>query len=184
MARQTKARPWLGTTIFVVIIVLSGLWLNLAGKMQNPFRVLPDIANFISSGGETSGSERNEGFRPSASASGAAATPGSSAVTTPTGSSTTTTPSASRTAPSRGGQFQPGNGQRPPQQGNFGGGEQRGGGDRGGEGDMQWNMYGDVLFDLWFIAAITAVVVVLSQLIKFLSRRFRPGARPRVFGAA
>jgi hypothetical protein len=46
------------------------------------------------------------------------------------------------------------------------------------ENSIQWSQIGDVLFDLWFICAATAVVIVLQQIVGFMIRGLKRRTRP------
>ena len=59
------------------------------------------------------------------------------------------------------------------------------GGERAGEQSttIQWNMAGGVLFNLWFLAAVTALVMIVGQVWRFVSPQFRGGMGRRGGGA-
>lgn len=61
--------------------------------------------------------------------------------------------------------------------------ERGGGGDfdeRGGEnGSVNWSQFGEVLFNVWFISAVTAVLIVGQQTFSFFTRWMRQRS-PRV----
>lgn len=46
-------------------------------------------------------------------------------------------------------------------------------GDRGGGTTIAWSQIGDVLFDIWFICAVTAVVIVVSYPLGWFRQRRR-----------
>lgn len=171
MALQRSLRSWTGIVIFIVLVALSGIALSASGNMRNPFQVIPDIVNFVQNGGQERGGERGEGF-PQATGTGGAQTGGRGALqTTPGAGSTGRRPPANFT-PSSGGTQPEFGGNRSQFQGEGAG---RG---RGNEEDIQWNQIGSVLFNLWFFAACTAVVLLIGRFLSYLSGRFFKRGKP------
>jgi hypothetical protein len=139
MTQTRSTRRVIGSIIFIIIVVISGVALAANGNLRNPFIVIPEISALVS---------------------GTASFPG-----------------AGGERPERGGEGRPAMGPsggertRPE-------GRPEGLGERGAVDDtaIQWSEFGGVLFNVWFIAAVTAVMMVVSYPLGFVVKRLR---RPR-----
>ncbi|HEX2905365.1 MAG TPA: hypothetical protein VHO69_00785 [Phototrophicaceae bacterium] len=139
MTQTRSTRRVIGSIIFIIIVVISGVALAANGNLSNPFTVIPEISALVSGtvGFPGAGGERPEGGGEGRPAMG------------PSG--------GERTRPE---------------------GRPEGFGERDGGNDttIQWSAFGGVLFNVWFIAAVTAVIMIVSYPLGFVVKRLR---RPR-----
>lgn len=176
MAARRKQTPVRGITIFIVAVVISGYALSATGHFDNPFTEISDSVSmnslldgqFAPSGGDAmdlSSDSVDTTAKPSfddltaQDANANMTDTGALDLSNLDDSSDGVTLAADDSFAGR-----PFDGDRL---------------DRGeGQGTIQWSQIGDVLFDLWFICAATAVVIVLQQLVSFAIRSFKRRARP------
>jgi hypothetical protein len=166
MRRRRKSVGLIAFCIFVACIVAGGFALKTAGYVDNPFDQIAFLSNW-----ENGGEGRFE--RDFAVNAGSAALPASDASSVnPTGRSAASSKfqlpppdelSGSDTASNPGANVPVGPG-------------------RGDQNSIAWSDLGDVLYDLWFICATTAVFIVVQQVFRFSLKQFK-SRMPRVAAA-
>ncbi len=152
MARRSNRQTWMLKLAFIAIVVASGAALAQNGDLRNPFTVFAQITGNQLGRFEREGferGERSEGFQPPEAAQQGTGTDGA-AIAAPEG-------------------FR--RGERP-----------EGGGRGAGRGiddaiTLNWSAFAGVLFDVWFIAAAAAVIMLIGPLVGKLIKRLRPPRR-------
>lgn len=164
MKRKRKIRGFIAFLIFVAVIGISGYALNQAGYVDNPFDQIAFLSNWAS-GGE---GRFEHQFAVTTDSSAEMSLPDADAPDTGiTLTESTTTNSRFQLPPvnelnhsdaDTDGGVVP----------DFAGGP--------GQGDSEgiaWSDFGDVLYDLWFIAATTAVFIVVQQVFRFSLKQIK-----------
>lgn len=159
MKRRNKWINLIAFAVFVLFVGVSGYALSASGYVDNPF----DQISFLSrwAGGGEGRFERR--LRPETTTN----------LSSPD-SNTSDSPVNVTDRPEGSGQFQ----LPPPNQLNRSGSDApirfRGEGDGpGDQNGIQWSNIGDVLYNLWFICAATAVFIVVQYLFKLSVRRVK-----------
>ncbi len=157
MAHSRKRNSIIGIVAFILFVGITGYALAASGNMSNPFSFLTQGGG-RERGGDFGGGRDGGQFAPPSTvqSNSATTTTTDSGLTPPVGFAAPSVPPTSDAA-SSGTSFQSDRGER-----GF-----------PGEGGFASSQVGGVLFNLWFICAITAVVVVLQQSIDFIRRRMR-----------
>ena len=153
-AQKRKAQSQRGIVIFLAVVLVSGGLLWSTGNMKNPFSVIPNIANLITNGYQPKGGNNN------ATQANAQAGKGTDNTKPATGDKQPAMAASATPAPA-------------PKAG--GGGKDN--------NTIQWNQFGNVLFNFWYLAATAATLILLGQLISLVatvSKKLRRSARPVV----
>jgi hypothetical protein len=177
---KRRSTAFLAYGVFLAVVLVTGAALTAAGFDENPFDQLAFMISFTQNGNafELEGAQTTQFALPETDAVDASATAPEGFALPDLGTSTdssdtstsqtdgfalpdldTATPSAVEGSSDASTSALP---SRP--DGDFGGG-------RGGSQGLNWSDFGSVLYNLWFIAAVTAVVIPVQVLIRFVIRQ-------------
>ncbi len=184
MKRKRKSVGFVAFIVFVAMILVSGYALNAAGYDNNPFDQIAFLSGSLGSDG---GGRFGHTFAPD-SGNSDFALPASSdtalpALSDPSASSSTTLPGLSDTSgidltglsTTASLQLPPVSDLSSSDSGALGdpGANGFGGPDRGDQNSISWSDIGDVLYNVWFICATTAVFIVVQYVFKFTLKQFK-----------
>lgn len=170
MRRKRKSVGVLAFVVFAVLVVVGGYALDAAGRTDNPFDQIAFLGNWANGGEQrferefSAGTEGTSFDLPALQDAGAQTddidlaglntTSASSQFQLPPVSDLTASADATSDRGLRGSDAFDG---------------------RGGDtqSSISWSDFGDVLYNLWFVCATTAVFIVVQQVFKFIVRQYK-----------
>lgn len=167
MAGKRKSTPVRGIIVYLLLVIVTGCILKATGHFDSPFTAMEDtIATVNMEAALSSNAPASEGAASETSRDAAA--PDTQADSNSTG--------VRSEDAGKSGSPEDHSGTQVHKDGSTTEGDPTT--DHTEAESIQWSRFADVFFDLWFIALVTAVIIVVQQLFSFASRRWKKRLHP------